>query len=211
MCTLAGKTTLTDCLLAACGRIAPESAGDVRATDTRDDEAERGFSIKATAVSLCCDYDTRYLVNLVDCPGHVDFSGEVTAALRVSDGALLVVDCVQGVREQTKTILRELMSKRVKPVLVLNKIDRLLLEKNVRSSVRFQYFPLFRDCSLASHSCSHAQLNGEEMYQALLRVVEEVNEIIATNEDDALGYCELSPATGTVAFAAGLYHRHLHH
>ncbi|VAI39498.1 unnamed protein product [Triticum turgidum subsp. durum] len=173
-----GKSTLTDSLVAAAGIIAQEVAGDVRMTDTRADEAERGITIKSTGISLFYqmtpeslemykgDRDgDEYLINLIDSPGHVDFSSEVTAALRITDGALVVVDCIEGVCVQTETVLRQALGERIRPVLTVNKMDRCFLE---------------------------LQFEGEEAYQTFSRVIENANVIMATYED-------------VLAFSAGLH------
>ena len=119
-----------------------------------------------------------FLINLIDSPGHVDFSSEVTAALRVTDGALVVVDCVEGVCVQTETVLRQALAERIKPILVVNKVDRQLLE---------------------------LQLEPEAIYQNFSRAIETVNVVIATYRDELLGDVQVYPQNGTVAFGSGLH------
>jgi elongation factor 2 len=161
--------------------------------DTRKDEQERAITIKATAISMYYELKPDdmewikqekdglgFLINLIDSPGHVDFSSEVTAALRVTDGALVVVDAVSGVCVQTETVLRQAISERIKPVLFLNKMDRALLE---------------------------LQLDPEDLYQTFQRIVENVNVIIATygEEDGPMGEIQVTPVNGTVGFGSGLH------
>jgi len=186
-----GKSTLTDSLVAAAGIMAVEQAGDARLTDTRKDEQERGITIKSTGISLyyvMSDDDLKgfagerngndYLVNLIDSPGHVDFSSEVTAALRITDGALVVVDCVEGVCVQTETVLRQALSERIRPVLTVNKMDRCFLE---------------------------LMLDAEEAYTTYLRVIENANVLMATYQDEAMGDLQVYPDKCTVSFSAGLH------
>jgi len=184
-----GKSTLTDSLIAAAGIIATAKAGEARFMDTRADEQDRCITIKSTGVSLYYNLpdhietpkgaDSRdFLINLIDSPGHVDFSSEVTAALRVTDGALVVVDCVEGVCVQTETVLRQALGERIKPVLMVNKMDRALLE---------------------------LQLDQEEAYQSFSKTIETANVIISTYHDEALGDVQVYPEKGTVAFGSGLH------
>jgi len=184
-----GKSTLTDSLVAAAGIISLDSAGDTRLTDTRPDEQERGITIKSTGISLFFEIQDdlilpieaegrNFLINLIDSPGHVDFSSEVTAALRVTDGALVVVDSVEGVCVQTETVLRQALCERIKPVMVINKLDRGFLE---------------------------LQMEAEHMYNNFSRVIENANVIMATYHDESLGDVQVYPEKNTVAFSAGLH------
>jgi elongation factor 2 len=185
-----GKSTLTDSLIARAGIISNEQAGETRYTDTRADEQERCITIKSTGVSLFynmaqedCPKDatsTGFLINLIDSPGHIDFSAEVTAALRVTDGALVVVDCVEGVCVQTETVLRQALAERIKPIVIINKIDRSLLELNA---------------------------DPEEMYQQFSKNIDNVNVIISTYVDESgpMGNLIVSPDLGTVCFGSGLH------
>lgn len=189
-----GKSTLTDSLVSKAGIIAGSRAGETRFTDTRKDEQERAITIKSTAISLYYELppeDMKYvpvndgkafLINLIDSPGHVDFSSEVTAALRVTDGALVVIDCVSGVCVQTETVLRQAITERIKPVVFMNKMDLALLT---------------------------LQLEPEDLYQKFQRHCENVNVIIATyggnDEDSPMGDITIDPTKGTVGFGSGLH------
>jgi len=180
-----GKSTLTDSLICKAGIISAKAAGDARFTDTRADEQERGVTIKSTGVSLYFEYDSEdgkgtvpHLINLIDSPGHVDFSSEVTAALRITDGAMVVVDCIEGCAVQTETVLRQSLAERVKPCLFVNKVDRCILE---------------------------LQMEPEDMYSRFRRAIEDVNVIIATYNDALMGDVQVDPSKGTVAFGSGLH------
>ncbi|CAN0108151.1 unnamed protein product, partial [Ectocarpus sp. 12 AP-2014] len=172
----AGEKVARQELEAKASKSAGESAEDAKvAAEAAAAAGEAGDTPKADHVQID---ETSFLINLIDSPGHVDFSSEVTAALRVTDGALVVVDCVEGVCVQTETVLRQAIGERVRPVLMVNKVDRALLELH---------------------------LPPEEMYQSFARAIESVNVIIATYNDELLGDVQVYPDKGTVAFGSGLH------
>ncbi len=176
-----GKTTLTDNLLAGAGMIGQESAGQQLAMDTEEDEQERGITIDAANVSMTHEYEgSNHLINLIDTPGHVDFGGDVTRAMRAVDGALVVVDAVEGAMPQTETVLRQALREGVKPALFINKVDRLI---------------------------SELQEGPEEMQQRLQKVIRDVNELIRgmTEEMDDIDDWTVSIQDGTVGMGSALY------
>ena len=176
-----GKTTLTDNLLAGAGMISNDLAGEQLAMDTEEDEQERGITIDAANVSMTHEYEeTNHLINLIDTPGHVDFGGDVTRAMRAVDGALVVVDAVEGTMPQTETVLRQALRENVKPTLFINKVDRLINE---------------------------LQEGPAEMQERLQAVIREVNELIRGMAEERYendGW-KVSVQDGTVAFGSALY------
>ncbi|MBI2669032.1 elongation factor EF-2 [Candidatus Woesearchaeota archaeon] len=127
-----GKTAFTDNLLAASGKMASKYAGQLEggmATWLHADEQERLMTVDAANVSMVHEFDGHeYLINLIDTPGHVDFGGNVTRAMRAVDGTVVLICAVEGIMPQTETVVRQALRERVKPVLFINKMDRLVKE-----------------------------------------------------------------------------------
>jgi len=146
------NTTLTDNLMAGAGMLAEEMAGKVMFTWFDEQERKRELTIYGANVSMVHEYEGKdYLINLVDTPGHVDFGGDVTRAMRAVDGTIVLVDAVEGIMPQTETVFRQALRERVKPVLFINKTDRLIKELKV---------------------------TPEQMMQRLEKVIREVNILI---------------------------------
>ena len=127
-----GKTTLSDNLIAGAGMMSEDLAGKSRVLDFDDQESARGITINAASASMVHDvFDEDYLINLIDTPGHVDFGGDVTRAMRAVDGCIILTCAVEGAMPQTETVVRQALKEKVKPVLFINKVDRLINELQV--------------------------------------------------------------------------------
>ena len=174
-----GKTTLSDNLLAGAGMISEELAGKQLYLDFDEQEKERGITINAANVSMVHEYKgEEYLINLIDTPGHVDFGGDVTRAMRAVDGVIVVVDAVEGVMPQTETVLRQALRENVKPVLFVNKVDRLIRE---------------------------LELTPDQMQEKLMKVISEVNKLIKAMRPEKYDEWKLEVTEGKVAFGSALY------
>ncbi|MBN2881483.1 elongation factor EF-2 [Candidatus Woesearchaeota archaeon] len=136
-----GKTTFSDNLLAGAGMMSEDLAGKACQLDFHADEQERGITIDSAAVSMVHSVDGQeYLVNLIDTPGHVDFGGDVTRAMRAVDGAVTLCCAVEGIMPQTETVLKQALRERVKPILFINKVDRLIKELKLTPEAMMERF-----------------------------------------------------------------------
>ncbi len=175
-----GKTTLSDNLVAGAGMMSEEQAGKQRVLDFDEQESARGITINAASASMVHEFDgSDYLINLIDTPGHVDFGGDVTRAMRAVDGCVVVVCAVEGPMPQTETVVRQALREKVKPILFINKVDRLIAELKV---------------------------TPEEMQKKFAKIIGEVNLLIAKMvPKEFKDEWKVDPANGSVVFGSA-YH-----
>src|SRR3989304_6117905 len=175
-----GKTPLTDSLLAGAGLLSSKVAGSARVLDYLEEEQKRGITMKTANISLL--YQTAngsFVINLVDTPGHVDFTGKVTRALRAIDGAIVVVDAVEEIMVQTEIVTRQALEERVRPVLFINKVDRLITE---------------------------LKLNAEQIQKKFTRIIGNFNDLIEVyGESPFKDEWKVNPAKDSVVFGSALH------
>ena len=175
-----GKTTLSDNLLAGCGMMSEELAGKQLVLDFDEQEQARGITINTASASMVHDFEGKeYLINLLDTPGHVDFGGDVTRAMRAVDGAIVLVCAVEGAMPQTETVVRQALREKVKPVLFINKVDRLINELKV---------------------------TPEEMQQRFVKIIAKFNELVdKIVPEEFEGKWNVKVEDGSVAFGSAYY------
>ena len=175
-----GKTTLSDNLLAGCGMMSEELAGKQLVLDFDEQEQARGITINTASASMVHNFeDHEYLVNLLDTPGHVDFGGDVTRAMRAVDGCIVVVCAVEGAMPQTETVIRQALRENVKPVLFINKVDRLINELKV---------------------------TPEEMQQRFIKIINKFNNFLNRFiPEEFKGQWDVKVENGSVAFGSAYY------
>jgi len=175
-----GKTALTDNLLAAAGMMAEKNAGNLdegMTTWQHSDEQERLMTVDAANVSMAHSFqDKEYLINLIDTPGHVDFGGNVTRAMRAIDGTIVLVCASEGIMPQTETVLKQALRERVKPVLFINKVDRLIKE---------------------------LKLTPEGMQERFIKIINQFNHLVQQiAEPEFASKCQVNVNDGSVAFGS---------
>jgi len=175
-----GKTTLSDNLLAGCGMMSEELAGKQLVLDYDEQEQARGITINTASASMVHNFEEKeYLINLLDTPGHVDFGGDVTRAMRAVDGCVVVVCAVEGAMPQTETVIRQAIRENVKPILFINKVDRLINELRV---------------------------TPEEMQRRFIKIINKFNELLNRLVPENLkGKWNVKVENGSVAFGSAYY------
>ena len=172
-----GKTTLSDNLIAGAGMMSENLAGKQLMLDFDEQEQARGITINAANASMVHSYGGHeYLINLIDTPGHVDFGGDVTRAMRALDGCIILVCAVEGIMPQTETVIRQALKERVRPVLFINKVDRLVNELKVTQ---------------------------QQMQERFVKIIAEVNKrILAQLPEDLRKSWQVKVEDGSVAFGS---------
>jgi elongation factor 2 len=175
-----GKTTFSDNLLAGCGMMSEDLAGKQLVLDYEEQEQDRGITINTASASMVHNFEGKeYLINLLDTPGHVDFGGDVTRAMRAVDGAIVLVCAVEGAMPQTETVIRQAIREKVKPVLFINKVDRLINELKV---------------------------TPEEMQQRFVKIIQKYNQLLNNIVPEELkDKWDVKVEDGTVAFGSAYY------
>ena len=175
-----GKTTLSDNLIAGAGMMSEDLAGKSRVLDFDEQESARGITINAASASMVHEVEgTDFLINLIDTPGHVDFGGDVTRAMRAVDGCFILACAVEGPMPQTETVVRQALKEKVKPVLFINKVDRLINE---------------------------LQVTPEDMMARFTETIKKVNKLIRQFAPEEYRKAwQVDVASGTVAFGSA-YH-----
>jgi len=175
-----GKTTLSDNLIFGAGMMSEDLAGKQLMLDFDEQESARGITINAANASMVHEHKGEdYLINLIDTPGHVDFGGDVTRAMRALDGVIIVVCAVEGIMPQTETVIIQALKEKVKPVLFINKVDRLIAE---------------------------LQVTPEDMMQRFGKIITDVNKLISRMVPDEFKKdWTVDAQAGTVAFGSA-YH-----
>ena len=213
-----GKTTLSDSLVCSNGIISPKLAGKLRFLDSTEDEQKRGITMHSSAISLHyklidrkptqTDSDSLkntsngndYLINLVDSPGHIDFSSDVSSATRLCDGAIILIDVLEGLCTQTHAVLFKALKERMRPCLVLNKIDRLCLELQLTPIEAFHHL---RRVLENANALASSLLKSELI---LMEEKENENELYNKDEEESklISNWNFSPEKGNVIFASAL-------
>jgi len=175
-----GKTTLSDSLIAGAGMMSEELAGQQLFMDYDEQEQARGITINAAIASMVHEFEGhQYLVNLIDTPGHVDFGGDVTRAMRAIDGVIILDDAVEGIMPQTETVIRQALKERVRPLLFINKVDRLINELKV---------------------------GPDEMQQRFVKIITEINtRILKLLPDELKDKWKLNVEVGNVLFGSAIH------
>lgn len=216
-----GKTTLSDSLVCSNGVISPKLAGKLRFLDSTEEEQKRGITMHSSAISLLFRPEERksapnaegsqcapseemstppeYLINLVDSPGHIDFSSDVSTATRLCDGALIVVDVLEGLCTQTHAVLYKALKERMRPCLVLNKIDRLMLEMKLSSVEAFYHL---------RRIIENVNALAFSLFTSEMRLLNEISQgaiDVEFDEDNPLlQEWSFSPEKGNIIFASAL-------